>query len=217
LIGLFRRQPRTLPVYYAAGEQLRRLSRDADIASRGGRWRKQAADAVGVSESTLNKCFQFRRRYRREELAELERLKVGWSRLTIALGVQGKRERHQLLRRAETEGWDDHTLQRAIQQRKGTRRGGGRPRKEVKSQGIQPDLTHLIDLTQPWSKFYAKVWESGQEGYRAELKDLSDTARQTLQELLRDAAEKLKALRKQSGDALAQVKALQRLLPTAAD
>ena len=166
-----------------------------------------------MSESTLNKCLQFKQHYLEKDLAALERLKVGWGRLTIALGVKDRAKRHRLLRQAAEKKWDDQTLQRAIQMLKGTRRGGGRPRKESKSLGLQPDLTRLIGLTDPWSDFYTQVWSGRQEAYGAEMEGLTDRARATLAELLAAAAQKLQAMRRQCAVALAKVKALQRGLP----
>lgn len=174
------------------------------------------ATAVGVSESTLNKYLQFRQRYGENELAELARLKVGWGRLTIALGVKDRRERHRFLRQANEEQWDDQTLQRAIQKQKGTQRDGGRPRKEATGLGLQPDPTRLIGLTDPWSDFYTQVWSGRQEAYRAEMEGLTNRAWATLAELLTAAAQKLQAMRRQSAVALTQVNALQRGLPSAA-
>ena len=218
MIRLFRQQSRSLPLYHAAGEQLHRLAEDANLASRGSGWRMQVASAVGVSESALNKCLQFRREYAEEEIPELESQGLRWSQLTIALGVANKQDRCQLLKQADDENWDDQTLQRAIQQMKGTRRGGGRRRKESKSLGLQPDLTRLIGLTDPWSKFYSEAWSGRQDDYRGEAARAKDGVRATLEELLEDAATKLKAMRKQCGDALTQVEALQEgLRPDAAE
>ena len=213
LTRLFEQKPLTLPHYYAAGEQLAGLIQDPSVTYRGNGWRKLVARAVGVSESTLNKCLQFKQHYLEKDLAAVERLKVGWGRLTIALGVKDRRERHRLLRQAAEENWDDQTLQRAIQKQKGTRRGGGRPRKEAKSLGLQPDLTRVIGLTDPWSDFYSQVWSGRQEAYRAEMEGLTNRARATLAELLAAAAQKLQVLRRQCVVALAQVKALQGGLP----
>jgi hypothetical protein len=67
-------------------------------------------------------------------------VKVGWARLTIALGSKARRERHRLLLQAKEEGWDDQQVQRRIQGIKGSRRGGGRPRKKRKTLGCLPDL-----------------------------------------------------------------------------
>ncbi len=212
LIRLFHQEGRTPRNSYAAAELLLPLSRDRDFVAGGG-WKQRVADAVGVSTSTLNKCIQFHEQYGKKDLAELERMKVGWYRLTIALGVADKKRRHQLLRQAKDEGWDEHTLQRKIQQLRGTRRGGGRPPKDEKGLGLQPDLTRLIGLTRTWSQFYAAVWEKGRQGYRAELKKgLTETAGGTLGRLLEDAAEKLEAMREQCGDALVQVNALRKAL-----
>jgi hypothetical protein len=55
------------------------------------------AELAGCSVSTLTKAMQFRLAYQQEDLPELEELKVGWSRLTIALAVEDRDQRHELL------------------------------------------------------------------------------------------------------------------------
>jgi hypothetical protein len=129
LTRLLEHKPLTLPDYYAIGEQLRRLSEDPNIAYRGSGWRAKVAQILGQSEAALNKCLQFRNSYAEDELPEVEGLGVGWSSLTIALGIPKKRRRHQLLRQAQNEGWNERELQRAVQRLKGSHRGGGRRRR----------------------------------------------------------------------------------------
>jgi hypothetical protein len=210
---LFHQEAPTPTNRFAIAEILMRLSQDKRIAAAAGGWKERIAAAVGVSTSTLDKCLHFRRLYEEKDLAELERMEVGWYRLTIALAVTERGKRHRLLLRAKKEGWDEHTLQRAIQHMRGTRRGGGRPSKEEKGLGLQPDLSRLIGLTRTWSQFCTNVWSPGKQGYQAELESgLAGPARATLDGLLQDAAEKLKAMRKGCGDALAQVNALRKAL-----
>ena len=214
LKSLFAKESRTLRDNYAAGKLLRLLADDPDVAVRGGGWRKRVAEAVGVSESTLNKCLQVRDEYKEGGLAEMERMGVGWYRLTIALAVPDRKRRRQLLRQAAKQGWDEHTLQRAIQQLKGARRGGGRPPKEEKGLGLQPDL----DAPDRPDEAVVRLLRGGlgrraSRTTHAELESgLAGPARATLDELLDDAAEKLGAMRKGCGDALAQVRSLQSTL-----
>jgi hypothetical protein len=143
-------RPLALAAYHAMGEQLRRLAEDPEVNSLPG-WRRRVADAVGISEATLNKCLQFRGEYDNEELPDLEELEPRWGRLTTALAVKNKRKRHALLRRARKEGWDDRALQLEAQRLKGGPRGGGRPRKAYRSHGLLADLGELARLSDLWA------------------------------------------------------------------
>jgi hypothetical protein len=104
------------------------------------------AEALPVSEAALNNCLQFRLKYPKEDLPELERMRVGWGLLTVALAVPNKRERHALLRRAVEEEWGGRALQREVQRLNGSWRGGG-GRREPRGHGLLPDLAELAGLT----------------------------------------------------------------------
>src|SRR4051794_37696591 len=88
IVALLKKAPLTLADYHAVGEQMRRLSADSAAARRGGKWRDRVAELAGYSVSTLTKAMQLNAAYRQEELAELQEMGVGWSRLTIALAVE---------------------------------------------------------------------------------------------------------------------------------
>jgi hypothetical protein len=76
---------------------------------------------------------QFRLAEARDDLPGLEGLGVGWSLLIIALAVEDRRKVQDMLREAKQKGWGERELQRAVQQLKGSKRGGGRPRKQTHS------------------------------------------------------------------------------------
>src|SRR5436190_5920113 len=71
LASLFKRGLRTLADHYAVGVLMRRLSEDAALAAHGSGWRVKVAAASGASAAGLNKCLQFRRLYREDEVAPL--------------------------------------------------------------------------------------------------------------------------------------------------
>jgi hypothetical protein len=208
LTRLFEHKPLTLPHYHAIGEQLRRLSEDPAVAIRGSHWRAELAQILGQSKSTLNKCLQFRTSYEETELDEVEGLGAGWAYLTIALGIPNRTRRHQLLRRARAEGWNGRELQRVVQRLKGSRRGGGRPRRQPRGQGLRADLLELTRLTELWTDFHARVWEPGEEGYAEELGTLTSEAREGLRLELARAAQEVRRLRQQAGEALRRLKDL---------
>jgi len=198
---------------HAVGEQLRRSDEDDNVSSLKG-WRGQVARLLGKSESTLNKALQFRRSYQADELPELERLGVGWSRLTVALAVKDKQKRHRLLKRAKQEGWDNRSLQRQLQQPRGGSRGGGRPRREPEGHGLVPDTAELVRLTEVWGDFFSKVWVASQKEYATEVGKMTVEGKKGVRRLLDEAADKVKELRRRCGEALEAVKLLRDELPT---
>jgi hypothetical protein len=202
IAALLRNAPLRLNEYYAVGEQVRRLARDASVARRGSNWRERLAELVGCSPSTLNKAMQFCEAYEPRDLVLLEQMGLGWSRLTIALGVGDREARHQLLHRAKEENWDDRQLQRTVQQLRGKRRGGGRPRRTPEGVGLLPDLFELTRLAELWNDFNAQVWAKGQAKYAAELARLPQEARDGLLHQVVLASEQVRLLQKQGGDAL---------------
>lgn len=188
IISLSKKSPLTLADYHAVGEQMRRLSSDNTIARRGSKWRDRVAELAGCSVSTLTKAMQLSAAYRQDELAAFQEMGVGWSRLTIALAVEDKQKRYDLLCEAKEKGWGERDLQRAIQQHKGSKRGGGRPRKAMTSQGPLADAAELLRLTALWLEFDEKVWSrSGEAGRR----DLDEQAAANLTRMLEDAVRRL--------------------------
>jgi hypothetical protein len=209
---LFEHKPLTLRDYHAVGEQLRRLSEDPDIAYRGSGWRAKVAQILGQSEAALNKCLQFRNSYAEDELPEVKGLGVGWSSLTIALGIPKKRRRHQLLRQAQNEGWNERELQRAVQRLKGSHRGGGRRRRPPEAMGLLADVSELTRLTTVWTDYYDTVWTEGQEEYATELGAMTSETSENVRKHVGKAVKELKLLREKCGEALEGLKVLGRQL-----
>jgi hypothetical protein len=209
---LLSQKPLTLADYHAVGEQMHRLERDTSVVERGRGWRKRVAEILGTSDSTLSKCLQFFNSYEPAELAELERLEVGWVQLCFALGIPDKKKRHRLLQRAQEEGWGQKTLRREVHRLKGSYRGGGRPRQPEKSRGCLPDASELVVRTQQWSAFYKQAWLGNDQKYSAELDKLSDEGRESLERVLADAEQKLQTLHQQCAATLTTVTVLQEQL-----
>jgi hypothetical protein len=171
------------------------------------------AKALRVSEATLNKCLQFRLRYKKEDLPELKALGVGWGPLTVALAVPNRRERHALLRRAAREGWGGRALQREVQRLNGSWRGGGR-RREERGHGLVPDLAELAGLTRRWQEFHDGAWSPGQKGYARELRQWAKEGRPGVRRALEGALGALAELRKHCREAERAVKALRDEFPS---
>jgi hypothetical protein len=212
MVRLLSQQPLTLADYHAIGEQMHRLERDTSVVEHGRAWRKRVADILGRSQSTLSKSLQFFNRYQPGDLAELERLEVGWVQLYFALGISNQQKRHRLLQRAREEGWGQKALRREVHRFKGSYRGGGRPRKPEKSRGCLADASELVLRTQQWSTFYEQAWLGNDSKYMAELDKLSDEGRESLERVLGDAEQKLQTLQEQCAATLATVTALQEKL-----
>jgi hypothetical protein len=208
MVRLLRRKPLTLADYYAIGEQMDRLERDTSVVGHGRGWRQRVAEILETSDSTLSKCLQFFNRYQPGDLAELERLEVGWVQLCFALGIPGKKKRHRLLQQARDKGWGQKALRREVHRLKGSYRGGGRPRKPEKSRGCLADASELVLRTQQWSSFYEQAWLGNDKKYIAELDRLSDEGRDSLERVLGDAEQKLQTLHQQCAASLATVTAL---------
>jgi hypothetical protein len=205
IASLLKKSPLTLADYHAVGEQMQRLSADDAVNRRGSRWRDRVAELAGCSVSTLTKALQFRQAYQPEDLAELQQMGVGWSRLTIALAVADRGRRHDLLCEAKEKGWGERELQRAIQQLKGSKRAGGRPRKRMTSQGPLADAAELLRLTELWLGFEQDVWSrSG----AADLTGLDENAAANLRRLLEQAARSLKQLQGRAREARALAESL---------
>src|SRR5579871_5741274 len=83
ILDLLKREPRTLSVYHGVGARMRLLADDERLVGYGSGWRKKVAIAVGQSESLITKCLRFFDGYSTEEVAELERLAVGWVQLDV--------------------------------------------------------------------------------------------------------------------------------------
>jgi hypothetical protein len=151
---LLKKEPFALADYYAIGIHMEKLERSITEPSHKVGWRKKLAEKLGVSDSTLSKCLQFRRRYEKKDLRQLEAVPVKWGHLVIAFGIEDKHLRLRLLKQAKKDGWDVWELQREIQRMKGKCRGGGRPRNDPKSFGLLPDVIQLLRLSERWNERY---------------------------------------------------------------
>jgi len=169
------------------------------------------AEVLHVSVATLNKCLQFRLKYPKEDLPELKALGVGWGLLTVALVVEDRRQRHELLRRAIQEEWGGRELQREVQRLNGRWRGGGR--RQERGHGLLPDLAELAGLTRRWLEFHEAVWAPGQKGYARELRQTAKEARHGVRRALEGALGAVAELRKRCREAERAVKALRDKLP----
>jgi hypothetical protein len=210
IVALLKKAPLRLADYFAIGEQMQRLSADAAVAHRGSKWRDKVAELAGCSVSTLTKAMQFQLAYQQADVPALEEQGIGWSRLTIALAVEDRRQRHELLREAKEKGWGDRQLQRAIQQHKGSKRRGGRPRKQMTSQGALADAAELVRLTGLWLEFDEKVWTHTRA---AGLRNLNADAASNLAGLLKEAREGLKRLQSRCKEARAVAESLLAEMP----
>jgi hypothetical protein len=209
---LLRRKPLTLADYHAIGKQMHRLERDTSVVGHGRGWRKRVAEILGWSQSTLSKCLQFFKSYEPGDLAELERLEVGWVQLCFALGIPDQKKRHRLLQQARDKGWGQKALRREIHRLKGSYRGGGRALKPEKSRGCLTDASVMVRWTQHWSHFYEQAWAGNDQKYIAELDKMPEKGRESLERVLADAEQKLQILHQQCAATLTTVKALQEKL-----
>jgi hypothetical protein len=160
---LFRRRPLSLRDYHRAGELLRQLRGDPEVASTQG-WRGTVAKALRASEATLNKCLQFRLRYEKGDLPELKALGGGLGPADGRPGRPGQAAAGRVAA-ARRPGEVGRALQREVQRLNGSwRRGGGRCKE--RGHGLLPDLAELAALTRRWVEFHARVWAPGGEGVR---------------------------------------------------
>ena len=184
---------------------------EADPGRHGTGWRKKLAEHLGVSDSTLGKCRQFRRRYKKEDLPELEEQGVQWAHLSISFGIESKKDRFLILKRAKKYHWGERELQREIQRIKGACRGGGRPRKEPKSRGLLADVLELCSRAEAWNQFFQTVCAQS-------LADGADSvdARidvDALRKQLKHAGEEVQTLHRESANAIKSIKGVVAKLP----
>jgi len=198
--------------YHAIGEQIQMLASDPKVGVRGTGWRKQLATLLGISESMLNKYQQFFAKYDLDELARLEAAGFTFGRLTIAHAVEDKEARYRLLEQAKKEGWTDPELQRQLQARNGSRRGGGRPRKGPKGHGLVPDVNELVRLMRPLSAFNTQIWSVGQDSYQREISSLPEKDKPSLARQVMSAREMLQTLLRQVVQGLDYAESLEQML-----
>jgi len=176
---LLAKPAKSLRDYFDVGDYLAKLaSRSEVIAMKG--FRAEVAKVVGVSTETLSKCCQVREKYTAEQLTALERRGVGWGLLTSSFRIADRKRRDRLLKQAIDEEWNGADLGRAIRGLTKSGRGGGRPRRALKSHGLFSDVEQIGSLSEQFNAFLG-VWTGQLETYRAELQDLSDEDRQALE------------------------------------
>jgi hypothetical protein len=112
--------------------------------------------------------------------------------------VEDRDERHRLLREAQQKGWGERELRRTVQQHKGSKCGGGRPRRQLSSQGPLADASELLRLTQLWLEFDREVWSHAGP---ADLRRMDDHARSNLSLMLEDAVQRLRQLQSRAKEA----------------
>jgi hypothetical protein len=177
---------RSLSYYHDIGNLLAKSGVSRHAANR-----KWLARELSVSDSMLIKCLQFHRCYTEEQIEQLETEGIKWGHASTAAGYAYYEKRLELLRRAKRNGWDVHELQRAMQRKRKSVRGGGRPRKE-QSLGLYSDLSQLVSASEQWNVRYDACRKSLDVGAR----QLGNSKhRPVLTEKLKRCDEALKSLR----------------------
>jgi hypothetical protein len=128
---------------------------------RGSQWVRGLAEALGPSPEWLAKARRFAELYpARKDAAELEAMRVSWTKLYVAFAVPGRRDRHALLRWAVRERWSDQQLRFTVQERSHSKRGGvgGRPRRPVTGHGPEVTLRELERQCRRWLEFHEGAW-----------------------------------------------------------
>jgi hypothetical protein len=147
--------------HHQVGIRALRLMQAAPVRSRT-EWWSRLARALGPCPALLQKAARFARLYRSEaELAALGRLRVDWTRASLALVIGDRKQRHQMLRKARREGWTGQRLRFEIQRQYPSRRrgAGGRPRRDPEAFGADVTLRELERLCRRWLAFHEKAWK----------------------------------------------------------
>jgi hypothetical protein len=127
-------------------------------------------------------------------LAALGRLRVGWTRASLALEIGDRKQRHTLLRRARREGWAGQRLRFEAQWPYPSRRRwqGGQPRRDPEAYGADVTLCELGQLSRRWLAFYEKARQGVKDWDCAVRPELARGDLDTLVQLLRDTDKALK-------------------------
>jgi hypothetical protein len=168
------------------------------------------AGMARVPRSLLDKFLQLRKAYAdAASLKMVEKMGVGFARLTDVLSIEDADERHELLRRAKEEGWSDEDVKAERQKLKGSKRGtrSGRPRRADLGHGFVADLGTLTSRTRDWVAFDTQVWSCGQYAAEVErmLKDMPEQDRKSLSGQVTQLLELLKKLVDRSGRAFQEL------------
>jgi hypothetical protein len=125
-------------------------------------WWYRLARALGPCPALLQKAARFARPYpSAADLAALGRLRVDWTRASLALVIAGRKDRHKMLRKARREGWTGQRLRFEIQRQYPSRRrgAGGRPRRDPEAFGADVTLRELERLCRRWLAFHEEAWK----------------------------------------------------------
>jgi hypothetical protein len=148
--------------HHQVGTRARRLMRVDPERSRG-EWWPRLARALGPCPALFQKAARFARLYPSAgDLAALNRLRVDWTRASLALVIRDRKERHEILRKARREGWTGQRLRFEIQRAYPSRRrgAGGRPRRDPAAYGADVTLRELERLCRRWLAFYGRAWQA---------------------------------------------------------
>jgi hypothetical protein len=177
---------------------------------RGFGWFDQFSEALGPSPSRLRKASRFVALYPSEaSLQALEEMRVDWTLLELTFSVGDEEQRHELLRRAVSEGWSGQDLRFEVQHQFPSRRGGvgGRPRRPLAPHGPEVTLRELTRWNRRWEDFYADAFSGLKaKDWKAFARRCAGTEGEQLRELVREAGASLASLAEQCAEARRRIR-----------
>jgi len=165
-------------------------------------WLEKPAGVLGLSLSLLQKAVRFYGEYpTHQEVEELQKMGVDWTKLYFAFAVADKEARHKLLSDSMSLGWTTRELRFEVQrQYPSKRRGtGGRRGKQLMMFGPANTLREMKRVTSGWLKFHNQVWDS--EGWKGLLHDWAPESRAKLKSLMTELDYDLDCLLKKGQEA----------------
>jgi hypothetical protein len=165
-------------------------------------WLEKPAGALGLSPSLLQKAVRFYDEYpSHQDVEELQRKGVGWTRLYVSFGVADKKARHALLSDSTLLGWTARDLRFEAQHQYPTKRRGigGRSSKPLTTFGPARTLREMKRVTNRWLEFYSHVWN--QEAWKSLLQDWAPESRAKLKNLMTELDYDLDCLLKKGQEA----------------
>ena len=204
ILRLYAKQPKSLRDYFDIGDCMLKLAERPEAASSKG-LRQAVAEVTGMSLPSLSKCCQFRTKYTQKLLTEVEDLGVGWGLLTVSFCITDSSKRHRLLQKAMSKEWNGADLRLAVRAKTKTSRGGGRPRRTIKSYGLFADLDEIGRLAERF-KAYCKMWDGQSAEYRREIRALPDDDGKLLQEKIAAVEKLLRSQEHESKELLMSLK-----------
>ncbi len=115
-----------------------------------------------------------------------------------------------MLQKALSKNWNGVDLRLAIRAKTKASRGGGRPRRAIKSYGLFADLDEIGRLAERF-KAYCKMWEGQSAEYRHEIDALVDDDGQLLQEKIAAVERLIRSQEHESKELLMSLKDLRQL------